>query len=125
MRKKEFRTYRSDLQKLKLWLYASKVEQVAMELTGVYWKPVWNVLEGHFPLLLANPYHMRNIPGQKTDPKRQRVDLRSAGPPAAAAQFRAPPPIQELRDLTRYRVKLTEKLTEFIAASLRSWKTPT
>ena len=48
VRKKEFRTYWSDLQKLKLWLYASKVEQVAMESTGVYWKPVWNVLEGHF-----------------------------------------------------------------------------
>ena len=46
VRKKEFRTYWSDLQKLKLWLYASKVEQVAMESTGVYWKPVWNVLEG-------------------------------------------------------------------------------
>jgi transposase len=69
VRKKEFRTYWRDLQKLKLWLYASKVEQVAMESTGVYWKPVWNVLEGHFPLLLANPHHMRNIPGQKTDQK--------------------------------------------------------
>jgi len=89
VRKKEFRTYWSDLQKLKLWLYASKVERVAMESTGVYWKPVWNVLEGHFPLLLANPYHMRNIPGQKT-PERQRVDQRSAGPRPAAAQFRAP-----------------------------------
>ena len=48
VRKKEFRTYWSDLQKLKLWLYASKVEQVAMESTGVYWKPVWNVLEVTF-----------------------------------------------------------------------------
>jgi transposase len=106
-RKKEFRTYWSDLQKLKLWLYASKVEQVAMESTGVYWKPVWNVLDGHFPLLLANPYHMRNIPGQKTDQKDSEwiSDLLAHG--LLRASFVPPRPVQELRDLTRYRTKLT------------------
>lgn len=106
-RKKEFRTYWSDLQRLKLWLYASKVEQVAMESTGVYWKPVWNVLEGHFPLLLANPYHMRNIPGQKTDQKDSEwiSDLLAHG--LLRASFVPPRPVQELRDLTRYRTKLT------------------
>src|SRR5262245_48384846 len=67
VRKKEFPTFWKGLQNLKLWLYACKVERVAMESTGVYWKPVWNVLEGHFSLLLANPYHMKNIPGRKTD----------------------------------------------------------
>ncbi len=107
VRKKEFRTYWSDLQKLKLWLYASKVEQVAMESTGVYWKPVWNVLEGHFPLLLANPYHMRNIPGQKTDQKDCEwiSDLLAHG--LLKRSFVPERPIQELRDLTRYRTKLT------------------
>jgi transposase len=107
VRKKEFRTYWSDLQKLKLWLYASKVEHVAMESTGVYWKPVWNVLEGHFPLLLANPYHMRNIPGQKTDQKDSEwiSDLLAHG--LLRASFVPPRPVQELRDLTRYRTKLT------------------
>lgn len=110
VRKKEFRTYWSDLQKLKLWLYASKVEQVAMESTGVYWKPVWNVLEGHFPLLLANPYHMRNIPGQKTDQKDSEwiSDLLAHG--LLRPSFVPPRPIQELRDLTRYRVKVTGEL---------------
>ena len=110
VRKKEFRTYWSDLQKLKLWLYASKVERVAMESTGVYWKPVWNVLEGHFPLLLANPYHMRNIPGQKTDQKDSEwiSDLLAHG--LLRPSFVPPRPIQELRDLTRYRVKLTGEL---------------
>jgi transposase len=110
VRKKEFRTYWSDLQKLKLWLYASKVEKVAMESTGVYWKPVWNVLEGHFPLLLANPYHMRNIPGQKTDQKDSEwiSDLLAHG--LLRPSFVPPRPIQELRDLTRYRVKLTGEL---------------
>src|SRR5262245_19636541 len=48
VRKKEFPTFWKGLQNLKLWLYACKVERVAMESTGVYWKPVWNVLEGHF-----------------------------------------------------------------------------
>jgi transposase len=107
VRKKEFRTYWSDLQKLKLWLYASKVEQVAMESTGVYWKPVWNVLEGHFPLLLANPYHMRNIPGQKTDQKDCEwiSDLLAHG--LLKRSFVPERPFQELRDLTRYRAKLT------------------
>jgi transposase len=107
VRKKEFRTYWSDLQKLKLWLYASKVERVAMESTGVYWKPVWTVLEGHFPLLLANPHHMRNIPGQKTDRKDCEwiSDLLAHG--LLRPSFVPPRPVQELRDLTRYRVKLT------------------
>jgi transposase len=106
VRKKEFRTYWSDLQKLKLWLYASKVEQVGMESTGVYWKPVWNVLEGHFPLLLANPYHMRNIPGQKTDQKDSEWISELLAYGLLRPSFVPPRPVQELRDLTRYRAKL-------------------
>jgi transposase len=106
VRTREFRTYRKELQKLKMWLYASKVMQVAMESTGVYWKPVWHMLEGHFPLLLANPYHMRNIPGRKTDQKDAEwiADLLAHG--LLKASFVPAKPIRELRDLTRYRVKL-------------------
>ena len=74
VRKKEFGTMLADLYRLRLWLYSSKVQQVAMESTGVYWKPIWNVLDGHFSLLLANPYHMRNIPGRKTDCSDARMD---------------------------------------------------
>ena len=110
VRIKEFRTYWKDLQMLKLWLYASKVQHVAMESTGVYWKPVWNVLEGHFPLLLANPYHMHNIPGRKTDQNDAEwiADLLAHG--LLKPSFVPPRAIQELRDLTRYRVKLTGEL---------------
>jgi transposase len=106
VRTKEFQTYWKDLQRLKLWLYGCRVERVAMESTGVYWKPVWNVLEGHFPLLLANPYHMHNIPGRKTDQKDSEwiADLLAHG--LLRASFVPPRPVQELRDLTRYRVKL-------------------
>jgi transposase len=106
VRVKEFRTYRKELQKLKLWLYASKVKHVAMESTGVYWKPIWHILEGHFPLLLANPYHMHNIPGRKTDQNDAEwiADLLAHG--LLKASFVPKRPIQQLRDLTRYRVKL-------------------
>ena len=49
------------------WLTAAQVTHVAMEATGVYWKPVWHVLEGHVTLVLANAMHIRNIPGRKSD----------------------------------------------------------
>ena len=106
VRTKEFATHWKALQKLRLWLYASKVEHVAMESTGVYWKPVWNVLDSHFPLLLANPYHMKNIPGRKTDQNDAEwiADLLAHG--LLRPSFVPPREIQELRDLTRYRVKL-------------------
>jgi transposase len=80
-----------------------------MESTGVYWKPVWHVLEGHFGLLLANPYHMHNIPGRKTDQNDAEwiADLLAHG--LMKASFVPPRPIQELRDLTRYRVKLKQE----------------
>jgi transposase len=106
IRKKEFPTFWKGLQNLKLWLYACKVERVAMESTGVYWKPVWNVLDGHFPLLLANPYHMKNIPGRKTDQNDAEwiADLLAHG--LLRASFVPGRETQELRDLTRYRVKL-------------------
>jgi len=55
IRKKEFPTHWKSLGNLRLWLFAQKVTHVAMESTGVYWKPVWQALEGHFQLILANP----------------------------------------------------------------------
>lgn len=67
VRTKQFRTYWKDLQRMAQWLRSSLVECVAMESTGVYWKPVWNVLEKTLRLVLANPYQIKNIPSQKTD----------------------------------------------------------
>ena len=106
VRRKEFGTYWKELQRLKLWLYASKVTKVAMESTGIYWKPVWNVLRGHFELLLANPYYVKNIPSEKTDPKDAAwlADLLAHG--LMRGSFVPPPEVEQLRDLTRYRVKL-------------------
>ena len=64
IRKCEFPAHLKGLEELRWWLKASKVESVAMELTGVDWKPVWHVLEGRIPLLLANPTHLRPVSGK-------------------------------------------------------------
>ena len=111
IRTKEFRTYWKDLQRLGQWLRSSLVECVAMESTGVYWKPVWNVLEKTLRLVLANPYQIKNIPTQKTD-RRDSVwiaDLLAHG--LIKPSFVPPPEIRQLRDLTRLRVQVTGEHT--------------
>src|SRR5437588_3292365 len=64
---RSFSTTTSALLELNEWLGAHGVTHVAMEATGVYWKPVWHLLEEHFELVLANAQHIRNVPGRKTD----------------------------------------------------------
>jgi transposase len=111
VRTQEFRTYWKDLQRLAQWLRSSLVECVAMESTGVYWKPVWNVLEKTLKLVLANPYQIKNIPSQKTD-RRDSVwiaDLLAHG--LIKPSFVPPPEIRQLRDLTRLRVQVTGEHT--------------
>ena len=111
VRTQEFRTYWKDLQRLAQWLRSSLVECVAMESTGVYWKPVWNVLEKTLRLVLANPYQIKNIPSQKTD-RRDSVwiaDLLAHG--LIKPSFVPPPEIRQLRDLTRLRVQVTGEHT--------------
>ena len=62
-----FSTTTSGLLKLQDWLSSQEVTDVVMESTGIYWKPVWNILEGDFHLVLANAKHVKNVPGRKTD----------------------------------------------------------
>jgi transposase len=109
VRQKEFRTYFRALLDLKMWLLSQKVTHVAMESTGVYWKPVWQALEGHFQLTLANPYQVKNIPGRKTDARDSHwlAELLAHG--LIKPSFVPPPATRALRDLTRYRVKLAEE----------------
>ncbi len=64
-----FGTTIQELEKLARWMEQHQVRQVAMESTGVYWRPAWNVLEGRFEIRLANARHIRNLPGKKTDRK--------------------------------------------------------
>lgn len=92
------------------WLTEHQVTHVAMEATGVYWKPVWHVLEGHFTLELANATHIRNIPGRKSDFNDATwiADLLALG--LIRGSFVPPAPIQELRDLTRTRTQLVREI---------------
>ena len=107
VRTQQFGTYWKELQRLAQWLRASQVEKVAMESTGVYWKPVWNVLERTLSLVLANPYQVKNIPSRKTDRNDSEwlAELLAHG--LIRPSFVPPPEIRDLRELTRYRVKLT------------------
>ena len=71
------------------WLTAHGCTHVAMEATGVYWKPVWHVLEEHFTLVLANAMHIRNVPGRKSDTNDAHVDRGPAGARPDPQQLRA------------------------------------
>jgi transposase len=106
-----FSTFTEDLEQLKAWLLRHHIKRVAMESTGVYWRPVWNILEqppGKLELLLLNPQHVKALPGHKTD----RVDaariaeLLQYG--LVRASFVPPQDIRELRDLVRRRVHLQQ-----------------
>lgn len=98
-----FETTTSGLLQLCDWLESFGVDHVAMEATGVYWKPVWHVLESHFQLVLANAAHVKNVPGRKTDVNDSTwlADLLAHG--LIRASFVPPTPVQELRTLTRTR----------------------
>jgi transposase len=85
------------------WLAAHGVGQVAMEATGVYWKPVWAILEDRFECLLVNARHVKQVPGRKTDVSDAQWLCRLAEAGLLRASLVPPKPIRELRDLTRYR----------------------
>ena len=99
----EFKTTVRGLLALRDWLAAHGVTQVAMEATGVYWKPVWHVLEDDFELLLVNARHVKQVPGRKTDVKDAEWLCRLLEAGLLRASFVPPKPIRELRQLSRYR----------------------
>ena len=109
---KEIRTFLTmtvDLVVLHDWLKAHQVTHVAMESTGIYWRPVFNLLEEDFTILLVNAAHIKTVPGRKTDVKDCEwiADLLSHG--LLRGSFIPPEPIRDLRDLTRYRKSLTDE----------------
>ena len=107
--KRKFGTFTRELLELSDWLGQCGVTHVVMESTGVYWKPVWHVLEAHFELLLANAQHVKGIPGKKTDRRDAAwlAELLQHG--LLRGSFVPPEPIRGLRDLTRYRVSLAQE----------------
>jgi transposase len=109
--KKQIRTFGTttrELVSLREWLQAEGCTHVAMESTGVYWKPVYAILEGAFDLIVANAQQIKNVPGRKTDVKDAEwiADLLLHG--LLKASFVPPKPIRVLRTLTRYRRKLVD-----------------
>ncbi len=104
-----FSTMTADLVVLGDWLRANGVTHVAMESTGVYWKPIYNLLEGEFEVFLVNANHMKTVPGRKTDVRDCEwiADLLCHG--LLRGSFIPPEPIRDLRDLTRYRRSLTDE----------------
>jgi transposase len=105
-----FDTTTKGLLELSSWLEEQQVTHVAMEATGVYWKPVWHVLEPSFELVLANAAHIKNVPGRKTDVKDAVwiADLLAHG--LIRGSFVPPTPIQDLRALTRTRKQLVREI---------------
>ena len=101
-----FKTMTDELLVLGDWLAAGEVTHVAMESTGVYWKPLWNLLEDQFTLLLVNAQHVKAVPGRKTDvgDAEWLADLLRHG--LLRASFIPDRPERELRELTRYRTSL-------------------
>jgi transposase len=106
---RSFGTMTDDLSQLADWLLESGCTHVAMESTGVYWKPVWNLLEGQFELLLVNARHVKAVPGRKTDAKdcEWLADLLRHG--LLRSSFVPDRPQRELRELTRYRTSLVQE----------------
>ena len=111
---KQMRTFGTaprELMGLREWLLSEGCTHVALESTGVYWKPIYAILEGAFEIVVANAQHVKKVPGRKTDVKDAEwiADLLCHG--LLRPSFVPPSPIRELRDLTRYRRKLVESRT--------------
>jgi transposase len=122
---RSFHTTTSGLLSLADWLNSHACTHVAMEATGVYWKPVWHILEGDFELVLANAAHIKNVPGRKTDVNDATwiADLLAHG--LIRSSFVPPAAIQELRDLTRTRKQLVREVASTVCGSRKYSKTRT
>jgi len=109
-----FGTMTADLLALGDWLAGYAVEQVAMESTGVYWRPVFNLLEAHHAVVLVNPQHMRAVPGRKTDVKDAEwlAELLAHG--LLRPSFIPLAPVRALRELVGYLRSLVQARTQEI-----------
>lgn len=104
-----FGTFTRDLENMARWLRERRIRHVAMESTGVYWKPVWNVLEAGkhgFALVLVNPQHIKALPGRKTDQQDAERIAAYLQEGLLRGSFVPPQPIRQLRELTRRRTHL-------------------
>lgn len=108
---RSFDGFTESIEQMRDWLKKNEVTHVAMESTGVYWKPVFNILEEEFEILLVNARHIKNVPGQKTDKKDSRWITKLLLSGLLKGSFIPPKGIRELRDLTRYKRKVIEQIS--------------
>jgi len=103
---REFDSYTSSLNSLRDWCKSEGVTHIAMESTGIYWKPLFNILEEDFEIILVNARHVKNVPGHKTDKKDSRWLSKLLLSGLLKGSFIPPQDIRELRDLVRYKKKV-------------------
>ena len=106
---RSFKTMTADVLELADWLRQQGITHVALESTGVYWKPLFNILEGDFEVLLVNAKHIKFVPGRKTDVKDAQWIAQLLQHGLLKASFIPPAPQRELRELVRYRSHLIEE----------------
>ena len=111
---RRFSTMTADLLALAEWLAEAGVTHVAMESTGVFWKPVWNLLEDRFTIVLVNPRHVKQVPGRKTDVADADWLAQLLQYGLLKSSFIPPEPIRDLRDLTRHRTSLLHERTRTV-----------
>jgi transposase len=107
---REFNTYTRSLKSLREWCKTEGVTHIAMESTGIYWKPVFNILEEDFEIILVNARHIKNVPGHKTDKKDSRWISKLLLSGLLKGSFIPPREIRELRDLVRYKKKIVGQI---------------
>lgn len=105
----EFDSYTSSLTELRDWCKSKGVSHIAIESTGIYWKPLFNILSDDFEIILVNARHVKNVPGHKTDKKDSRWLSKLLVAGLLKGSFIPPRDIRELRDLVRYRRKLIDQ----------------
>jgi transposase len=121
-----FGTFTQDLEKMARWLTERKIRHVAMESTGVYWKPVWNVLEARkakFEMVLVNAQHIKALPGRKTDQQDTERIATYLQEELLRGSFVPPQPVRELRELTRRRTHLQGDRNRAISRIIRLLET--
>lgn len=108
---KTFLTFTADIHELASWIKSFDVYHVAIESTGIYWKPIFNVFEGNFDIIFVNAQHVKNVPGRKTDVKDSEWLCKLLKCGLLTKSFIPPRDIVRLRELVRYRQTLTKDLT--------------
>ena len=103
---KTYSGFTESIESMRDWLKENKITHIAMESTGIYWKPIYNILEEDFEIILVNARHIKNVPGRKTDKKDSKWIAKLLLSGLLNGSFIPPKHIRDLRDLTRYRKKI-------------------